>query len=479
MERVTKFDDETILSLFGAQAAEDEDPEKLKSYFVKNKAYDRARAEIPLRILVGHKGIGKSAILVMSFQEDLQDNILCLWLKPTDLSRAWSVDGTFVERVEGIKRNILRLIAEKSLEKMNIFGFEVGNAPVLTSVKQLSNLLLRNINDADEATIDEKIVSNFKSSRQINIYVDDIDRGWAATKKDIENISALINAARDLTNENSSMKFLIGLRTDAYNLVRENDESGDKIEPYVIPVSWTNHDILVIIAKRVANFFNATIGTQELETQSQTEISRHLYPVITERFLGSGHWANRRIHHVLLSLTRRRPRDLVKLLSGAAIEAEKRGKNKIETVDLERSFPEYSKARIGDLVSEFQSELPQIERLIYSMKPTTRESKEKEKRFQYRNDELISKLNGIGKNQSITFENRNIATGQALAEFLFKIDFVIARRDVGDVKERYYYDDHSKLQSNFVDFGFAWEVHPAYRWALNPTNVREIFEEIE
>ena len=479
MDRVTKFDDETVLLLFGAQAAEDEDPERLKLYFVKNKAYDRTRAEIPLRILVGHKGIGKSAILVMSFQEDLQDNILCLWLKPTDLSKAWSVDGTFVERVEGIKRNILRLIAEKSLEKMNIFGFEVGKTPVLTSVKQLSNLLLRNINEADDATIDEKIVSNFKSSQRIKIYVDDIDRGWAATKRDIENISALINAARDLTNENASMKFLIGLRTDAYNLVRENDESGDKIEPYVIPVSWTNHDILVIVAKRVANFFDVTIETQELEKQSQIEISRHLYPVIAERFSGSGHWANRRIHHVLLSLTRRRPRDLVKLLSGAAVEAEKRGRNKIETIDLERSFPEYSKARIGDLVSEFQSELPQIERVIYSMKPTTRESKEKEKRFQYKNDELISKLNGIGKNQSIAFKNRNVATGQALSEFLFKIDFVIARREVGNVTERYYYEDHSKLQSNFVDFGFSWEVHPAYRWALNPTNVRDLFKEID
>ena len=479
MERVMKFDDAAILSLFGAQAAEDEDPERLKSYFVKNKAYDRARAELPLRILVGHKGIGKSAILVVSYQQDLQDNTLSLWLKPTDLSKAWSVDGTFVERIEGIKRNILRLIAEKSLEKMNIFGFEVGATPVLTSVKQLSNVLLRKINEAEDATIDEKIVANFKSSQRINIYVDDIDRGWAATKRDIENISALINAARDLTNENAKIKFLIGLRTDAYNLVRENDESGDKIEPYVIPVSWINHDILVIVAKRVANYFEVDIETEELEKQSQTEISRHLYPIITERFSGRGHWANRRIHHVLLSLTRRRPRDLVKLLSGAAVEAEKRGRNKIETVDLERSFPDYSRARIGDLVSEFQSELPQIERVIYSMKPTAKESKEKEKKFQYRNDELISKLRGIGKNQNIVFENRNVATGQALAEFLFKIDFVIARRENDEITERYYYEDHSKLQSNFVDFGFSWEVHPAYRWALNPTSVKEILEEID
>ena len=478
MQRVTNFNDETILALFGAQAAEDEDPEKLKLYFVKNKAFDRIKAEIPLRILVGHKGIGKSAILVMSYQEDLENNHLSLWLKPTDLSKAWSVDGPFVERVEGIKRNILKLIAEKSLAKLNIFGSELGDNAVFTTVKQIFNLLLKQIDDSDGASIDE-VALNFKSSQKIKIYVDDIDRGWAATKKDVENISALINVSRDLVNENRNIQFRIGLRTDAYNLVRENDESGDKIESYVIPVSWSNHDILVIVAKRVANYFNNDISTEKLEKLSQLEISRQLYPVITDRFIGGGHWSNRPIHNVLLSLTRRRPRDLVKLLSGAASEADKNNRNRIETVDLEKSFPEYSKGRISDLVSEFKSELPEIERVLYLMKPSVRESKEKEKRFLYRNDELISKLNSISQNQNVAFKYLKTASGQTLAEFLFKIDFVIARRERNNSIERFYYEDHSKLQSNFVDFGFAWEVHPAYRWALNPSSINDLFKEID
>ncbi len=479
LQRVEHFDDETISTIFGAQAAEDEEPERLKSYFVKNKAFDRIMADIPLRILVGHKGIGKSAVLIMSFHEDQEDNCLSLWLKPTDLSKAWSVDGTFVERVEKIKCNMLKLIAEKSLQKLNIMGFCVGDNPIFASTRQLFNLLLKKIQESDEASIDAKLAQNFMSSKKIKIYVDDIDRGWAATKKDIENISALINVARDLINENRNIQFRIGLRTDAYNLVRENDESGDKFEPYVIPISWSNHDILVIMAKRVAKYFSNDISTAELEKQKQLEISRHLYPIIIERFQGNGHWANRPIHNVLLSLTRRRPRDLVKLLSGAAHEADKNGRNRIETTDLEEYFPEYSKGRIADLISEFKSELPHIEKLIYSMKPTTKESRDKEKRFLYNNDELIKKLNGITTNQNISLVGRNITSGQALAEFLYKIDFVIARRQRPGVVERFYYEDHGKLQSNFVDFGFSWEIHPAYRWALNPTSVDDIFNEIE
>ncbi len=47
-DQVKAFDDETILELFGAQAAEDEDIERLKSYFIKNKSYQRVKANIPL-----------------------------------------------------------------------------------------------------------------------------------------------------------------------------------------------------------------------------------------------------------------------------------------------------------------------------------------------------------------------------------------------------------------------------------------------
>jgi predicted AAA+ superfamily ATPase len=65
-ERVQRFDDETILRLFGAQAAEDETFDRLSEYFIRNKAYERLRSDIKLRLLVGHKGIGKSALLKMA-----------------------------------------------------------------------------------------------------------------------------------------------------------------------------------------------------------------------------------------------------------------------------------------------------------------------------------------------------------------------------------------------------------------------------
>ncbi|WP_417473337.1 P-loop ATPase, Sll1717 family [Leisingera sp.] len=474
-----EFDDETILNLFGAQAAEDESFSKLREYFIRNKAYERLRSNIKLRLLVGHKGIGKSALLKMAHNEEIESGVLSIWLQPNDISKAWSVEGQFVERVERIKSNILNIISEKSLEAMNIFGSEVGGNAIIKSVRQLAPLLIRKADSSDEASIDARLFSNFKKHPKIIVHIDDIDRGWSATSKDVENISALINAARGIVNSDETLTFRIALRTDAYNLVREHDESGDKFEPYKVPITWDNHDILVMVAKRVANFFGERVNEAELTRKSQKEISSFLYPVIEESFRASGHWENRPIHNVLLSLTRRRPRDLIKLLSGAAQVANTHHSNRIFTTHLEDSFPEYSKGRIADLISEFGSELPKIKDVVYSMKPTSKEVKEKEKRFLYSIDEITKKLNGIASNQNIHFAKGAKATGSSLLEFLFKIDFIIARKDTLGEIERLYYQDHPNLVSTKADFGYKWEVHPAYRWALNPAKVELLLNEID
>src|SRR6185312_7171707 len=90
----------------------------------------------------------------------------------------------------------------------------------------------------------------------INIYIDDIDRGWTATQGDIRNISALLNAIRDIGGEYSNIRFRIGLRSDVYFLVRTSDESTDKIERNVIWLRWRNDDILRVMAKRIATYFD-------------------------------------------------------------------------------------------------------------------------------------------------------------------------------------------------------------------------------
>ena len=78
------------------------------------------------------------------------------------------------------------------------------------------------------------------------------------------------------------------------------------------------------------------------------------------------------------------------------------------------------------------------------------------------------------------FTPRKRATERELAAFLYKINFLTARKENADGSiTRKYFEDSRYLQSRFVDFGFDWEVHPAYRWALQPDNVADIFKTLE
>ena len=138
----------------------------------------------------------------------------------------------------------------------------------------------------------------------------------------------------DLRNEGCNVRFRIGLRTDVYHLVRTSDESTDKSEGYITWLSWDNHDILILMAKRVEKFFGSDFHEGNWQNKTQIQISQKLDKIIEMRFNGLGKWSNVPIHRVLLSLTRRRPRDLIKLLTSAAQEAYRKDSEIIKTEHL-------------------------------------------------------------------------------------------------------------------------------------------------
>ncbi len=85
MIAIKEFDDDTIRSIFGHEAAEDDDIRRLKQFYFKNTTYSRLRANHTLRLLIGHKGIGKSAMLTIAAQEDLANKQLAISLRPDDI----------------------------------------------------------------------------------------------------------------------------------------------------------------------------------------------------------------------------------------------------------------------------------------------------------------------------------------------------------------------------------------------------------
>jgi hypothetical protein len=339
------FNDETIQKLFGHEAAEDEDFARLKEYYFKSKVYDRINVDLPLRLLVGHKGIGKSALFKIAISEEKEAGHLPILIRPDDILGLKTDTSDFLQTIRDWKQGLNLIIGKKVLTSLGM-DTKTDENKIRKYSGRILNFIFDTIKDNKLPVNIEpskiELIENLKKKKIITVYIDDLDRGWQGKKDDTNRISALLNAIRDISNENIGIRFRVGLRSDVYYLVRTSDESTDKIEGSVVWYSWTNHEILVILIKRIETFFGRKINEEALLATQQFKLSHYLNPVMQARFSGSGHWENAPMYKVIMSLIRKRPRDLVKLCTLAARHAFEKNSSIIRTTDFEAIFEEYS-----------------------------------------------------------------------------------------------------------------------------------------
>lgn len=116
------FSEEQIRGMFGDLAAEDEKAERFSSYFVKTDVYKKIHNFLPIRLLVAHKGVGKSAVFRMSYLENIKDNVLSIWVKPDDiLGIANTYDETDpLEMIRQWKSGLEEMLVKKVFNNFNI-----------------------------------------------------------------------------------------------------------------------------------------------------------------------------------------------------------------------------------------------------------------------------------------------------------------------------------------------------------------------
>lgn len=477
------FTEENIRKLFGPEAAEDENIERLKEYYFKSDVYDLIHNDLPLRILVGHKGVGKSAAFKISCEENRNKKRVAIWIRPDDIMELCQESTNLLQMIRDWKKGLSEIIFQKVMESVGIhIDSELGQS--ITWTGKLIGKITELFKDAFEQKISMDVIQSdtiraYLASNKVYVYIDDLDRGWKGTAPGIQRISALLNASRDLTNDNPGLCIRISLRSDVYFLVRTSDESTDKIEGSVIWYEWTQHQILCMLAKRIQAYQGNYMSDRQLLKLPQFRIAEFYNDVFDSRFLGYGKWADVPTHKVLASMIRRRPRDLVKLCTMAARTARENNHDLVYTDDWLDNFDSYSQERLQDTVNEYKSELPDIERLLLGMRPSKRERRTTEE-FIYTSAELFDKINIVQNKQPFTFSKGTQAEVSELAAFLYKINFLVARKkcDGQEAIDRRYFEDHKYLSNRFVDFGYQWEVHPAFRWALYPEAATDIFDSL-
>ncbi|MBI2731495.1 MAG: hypothetical protein HYX40_12225 [Sphingobacteriales bacterium] len=480
-QRHVEFTDENIQKLFGYEDAESEPIERLKEYYFKNETYARVVSDLPIRILVGHKGIGKSALFKISMSEEKAKGNFPILIKPDDIAELGKSDENFLLKVRQWKHGLIRIIGSKVFAELGI-----TDEGILGKLTQFGIKLISFISESVSSVKDKinlepsqlKVLDNFLKTKKVIVYIDDLDRGWEGKRDDVIRLSALLNSIRDLSNENPGLVFKVSLRSDVYFLVRTSDESTDKIEGSVVWYSWTNHEILVMLVMRILTFLDEPTNVSSLINSQQHRLAPYLESIMEKYFDGYGKWEKRPMYKIIMSLTRKRPRDLVKLCTLAAREAYRTRSNLIGTKHFQKIFEEYSQGRIQDTINEYRSELSNIENLIFGMKPNKKE-KVLADSFVFTGTQLQSKHNNIIQQNRFVFSNGRLGTAKELEHFLFKINFLTARKilDNGEI-DRKYFEENRYLSSPYTNFGYDWEIHPAYRWALQPDSLEGIFNKL-
>ena len=259
------FSEEQIRDMFGDLAAEDEQKDRFSSYFIKTDVYKKIHNFMPIRILVAHKGIGKSAVFRMSYLENIKNNILSIWVKPDDILSIASADNETdsLDMIRQWKLGLEELLVDKVISNFNISNdSDVINQISKKGLKftERIGMIVKKIRDVIYIDVIKKSVAEqYLKNHKIIIYIDDLDRAWNGSKQNIYRISALLNAVRDMCNESNELCFRISLRSDVYYLVRTADESTDKIDGNVLWLTWTEHELLALLVKRVQTYFNNDI----------------------------------------------------------------------------------------------------------------------------------------------------------------------------------------------------------------------------
>jgi hypothetical protein len=221
MSSATKsiFSDENIQAMFGHEAAENERPERLRQYYFKSQTFDRVTADLPLRILVGQKGIGKSALFTVAQAEDSDIGSISLSIRPDDVSSVSSDDTDFNKKITEWKGGLFKIIQRLILEQI---GQSAESSKVLP---KKSGKFLSLLKDSAKPYLSSKIdldpserafAESFLKTNRLTIYIDDLDRGWQGAKADVHRLSALLSALRDLSTANDGLRFRVALRSDVY-----------------------------------------------------------------------------------------------------------------------------------------------------------------------------------------------------------------------------------------------------------------------
>lgn len=472
-------------TLFGNDAAEDEEKDVFDAYFVPRPEIDDFLSpRSKLAILRAYRGEGKSALIRKAFQtvgsqeafavkatgSSLAPNVGTV--DPDIWTREWK-QSVFNRLACEIGANIGMAWNDDAMslvEEAENDGFRSRSfvSSILSRLKKSPVPL--SVQTAGVANPEGVVKRYIEGKQHLWLFVDDLDENFQNTREFKVKIASFFSACRQIVNQVPEIRIRTGIRPNIWTVVRSQQESLGKVDQYLIDLRWDRPLMRVLLAKRIEGYLNRT-HVELPKDFSNWEGSYRQEKLIALAFEEEMQWGydqhRQKVKYrhpwvVMSTLSRFRPRWMVELGKAAASRAVQDGASRISLAHITEELRAFGSQRIRDLSAEYNSLCPQIQDIINAF------AGQSEDLTTARLHELIRNRVLQGLNVTIS-ERMNISQPKDIAAMLYEIGFLTARKELENGSyEHYTFAEEPELlhtRTN-IDRGMAWEIHPVFRQAL-------------
>lgn len=445
-----------------------------------------------MRVLVGNKGAGKSAVVEWVHRTAIRREVPALLLRPDDfvdsaapstldmsslkahyyekllrsicaqvgtqISSRWPLVGEAATlyneaRAQGVSRDD---IVTKSLALLSAIAVPAGKVDGVRLAKDLAG-----VNSPDKliGAINNQLLRS--TSKLMYLLIDDTDQIARPNEPEqLNKIWALVLAARKIAMNCQWVRPIITLRSSIWQrLIHEDSAQRDQfdhIRPLVVALRTDDGHIQKVVERRLQRAASECFLKPATPYEPFFEGREVLLPGSSENRL----WPD-----FIVKSSRERPRDALQLIKSMIEAAQAVPNAKIGSANANSAMPSYSNERVDDVVAEYSLDCPSIRVVLDSFAFLS---------FRLQFEDLRTHLLTVPSKATIAIRGISLRPGNdadfvRLLALLHEVGFVNARLPDSAAPRKFRHINYSD-ESAFVREGnwnnlqaAEWEVHPAFR----------------
>ena len=445
-----------------------------------------------MRVLVGNKGAGKSAVVEWIHKTSVRRRVPSLLLRPDDFIESMapanldmsSLKAHYYERLlrsicvqigsqinskwpltggaatlysEAMAAGVAREDAvTKSLALLSAIAVPAGKVNGVQLAKDLAG---SNSPDKLIAAVGNQLLRN--SSKVMYLLIDDTDQIARPNEPEqLNKIWALVLAARKIAMKCPSVRPIITLRSSIWQrLIHEDSAQRDQfdhIRPLVVALRTDDLHIQQVVERRLERAAGECFLKPENPYEPFFMGKEVILPSSSENRL----WPD-----FIVKSSRERPRDALQLIKSMIEAAQAVPDSKIGSANASSAMPSYSNERVDDVVAEYSLDCPSIRVVLDSFAALS---------FRLSFEDLRAHLLTVPSRATIAIRRialrpANDADFVTLLALLHEVGFINPRVPdsvaIRKFKHINYSDESAFVrESNWNNLQAAeWEVHPAFR----------------